>query len=154
MTQAGSCPAEVISMSTPALSLRRLRRPTPAAPTSSLRQEVCPPSLCHAPDSIWQRAVFWLLAPAPQEAAPPPSRLPAVRDDFHACVADIVIVPDAGDLVRRIELARSLRELWHLRTEVYRLVAVQHSQAEAEERLARLNRHFPTRAPRSGFAPL
>jgi len=31
---------------------------------------------------------------------------------------------------------------------------VHHSQHEAERRLARLNRHFPTRSPRSGFAPL
>lgn len=155
MTQVGAIPAEVIRMSTPTLSLRRWRRPTMAAPTSSLRQEVCPPSLCQAPESSWwQRALFWLLAPAPQDAAPPPSRLGAVREDFHASVADLTIVPDAGDLVRRIELARSLREFWHLRAEVYRLVALQHSQFEAETRLAGLNRHFPTRSPRSGFAPL
>jgi hypothetical protein len=50
--------------------------------------------------------------------------------------------------------ARSLRELWHLRAEVYNAVAVQTSQLDAETRLARLNKHFPTRAPRSGFAAL
>jgi hypothetical protein len=53
-----------------------------------------------------------------------------------------------------VDSARSLRELWHLRSEVYRLVALQTSQSEAERRLADLNHHFPTRAPRSGFAPL
>ena len=45
--------------------------------------------------------------------------------------------------------ARSLRELWHLRAEVYNAVAIQFNQYEAEQRLSRLNRHFPTRAPRA-----
>jgi hypothetical protein len=31
---------------------------------------------------------------------------------------------------------------------------MQHSEAEAASRLVRLNRHFPTRAPGSGFMPL
>jgi hypothetical protein len=31
---------------------------------------------------------------------------------------------------------------------------VAHSQHQAELRLGQLNRHFPTRAPRSGFVPL
>ena len=38
--------------------------------------------------------------------------------------------------------------------EVFKLVALHFSQAEAQCRLDRLNRHFPTRSPRSGFAPL
>lgn len=124
-----------------------------AAPSTSLRTEVCPPSLCHAPDSLWQRLMFWLLAPSPSHAAPPLNRLPGVRAEFATALADLATV-DATLLRDRIGFARSLRELWHLRTEVYRVVAVAHSQAEAERRLARLNRHFPTRAPRSGFAPL
>jgi len=33
-------------------------------------------------------------------------------------------------------------------------VGVARSQAEAEQRLLLLNRHFPTRAPRSQFAAL
>ena len=111
------------------------------------------PSLCHAPDSAWQRFMFWLLAPAPYEAAPPLSRMPAVRTDFLETLRDIHTL-DAKLLKDRIGFTRSLRELWHLRTEVYRVVAVARSQAEAEERVAELNRHFPTRSPRSGFAPL
>lgn len=154
MTQVGPCPAEVASMPMPALTLRRGSRLSSPATASGLRTDVCPPSLCHAPDSRWQRLLFWLLAPAPQDAAPPVRRLPGVRADFHAAVADLTVVPDAGALVRRIEDSHTLRELWHLRTEVYRLVALQHSQAEADARLAALNRHFPTRAPRSGFMPL
>jgi hypothetical protein len=127
----------------------RSTAPTP----SSLRVEVCPPSLRQAPASAWQRLMFWLLAPAPMDAAPPLSRLPAVQADFRACLADVPTA-DAGALLERIRLGRTLRELWHLRTEVYRVVAVHHDQREAESRLLQLNRHFPTRAPRSAFAPL
>jgi len=127
-------------------------RSTLLAPSSS-RIEVRPPSLRHAPASPWQRVVCWLMAPAAQDTAPPLNRLPAVRGDFVHSLADIGH-NEARALIDRIGLARSLRELWHLRTEVYRLVALHHNQHEAEQRLARLNRHFPTRAPRSAFAPL
>jgi hypothetical protein len=129
---------------------RRGFRSTLSDPTT-LRVEVCPPSLRHAPASSWQRLMFWLVAPAPQDCAPPLNRLPAVRDDFLDRLDDLQ--GDAAQALRlRVDTARSLRELWHLRTEVYRLVALQYSQAEAEQRLAALNHHFPTRAPRSGFA--
>lgn len=155
MTQDEADSAEVCCMPMTAFTLRRwTRTPSLAAAPSSLRTEVRPPSLRHAPESPWQRALFWLMTPAPLQAAPPPSRLPAVRAEFHAAVADLTHATDAGVLVRRIEISPTLRDLWHMRTEVYRLVALQHSQTEAEARLARLNRHFPTRSPRSGFAPL
>jgi hypothetical protein len=131
---------------------RRRFRSTLTDP-SSLRVEVRPPSLRHAPASLWQRVIFWLLAPAPHEAAPPLNRLPGVANEFVACLADLP--PEQSEaLIYRIGLARSLRELWHLRPDVYRLVAVHHSQFEAEARLNRLNRHFPTRAPRSAVAPI
>ncbi len=139
------------------LSLRLLSRParrsTLSAP-SSLRIEVCPPSLRHAPEGgAWQRFMYWLLAPTPQDTSPPPRQLAAVRTDFLATLADIA-AGDADRLRRRIGDAVSLRELWHLRAEIYRVVGCAHSQAEAEQRVALLNRHFPTRAPRSQFAPL
>lgn len=138
-----------------ALTLRRwTRTPSPVAASSSLRTEVRPPSLRHAPDSMWQRALCWIMSPAPLDAAASPRHLPAVRAEFQAAVADLTAAAEAGALVRRIEISPTLRDLWHLRAEVYRVVALQHSQAEADARLARLNRHFPTRSPRSGFAPL
>jgi hypothetical protein len=133
--------------------LARLTRSSTLADPSSQRMEVCPPSLRHAPDSAWQRLLFWLLAPAPYEAAPPPARLDGVRTDFQATIADLDS-EEADALRRRIAGARSLRELWHLRSDLYRLVAIDHSQLEAERRVALLARHFPTRAPRSQFAPL
>ncbi len=128
------------------------RRSTPAA-TSSLRTEVCPPSLRQAPDSGWQRMMFWLLAPSPQDAAPPSNHLPAVRLEFMATLADIDS-DDADTMRSRIRGTHSLRELWHLRAEIYRVVGVAHRQSEAETRVALLNRHFPTRAPRSQFGGL
>jgi len=135
-----------------ALLSRPGRRSTLADP-SSLRMQVQPPSLCHAPSTAWQRVLFWLLAPAPHEAAPPLSRLPSVRTDFLATVADID--SDAADaLRRRVCGSASLRELWHLRSDVYRVIGLAHDQAEADRRLLLLARHFPTRAPRSQFAPL
>src|SRR5882724_4378900 len=124
------------------LSSRWSTRSTLSTP-STLRVEVRPPSLCHAPDSFWQRLVFWLLAPAPLDAAPPLNRLPAVREDFLETLRDIRGL-DAKLVSDRIGFTRSLRELWHLRTEVYRVVAVARSRSEAEQRLAQLNRHFPT----------
>lgn len=143
---------DITPMRTLHLFPRWSARSTPPAP-SSLRVEVCPPSLRQAPASAWQRLMFWLLAPAPLDAAPPLSRLPAVQADFRACLADVPTA-DARALLERIRLVCTLRELWHLRTEVYRVVAVHHDQREAESRLLQLNRHFPTRAPRSAFAPL
>jgi hypothetical protein len=139
-------------MRSPFLPNRWGRRSTLLDP-SSFRVEVCPPSLRQAPASAWQRLLFWMMAPAPHDAAPPTNRLPGVRKEFHAVLADIDS-HEAQQLRYRIEQARSLRELWHLRAETYRVVGVAHSQAEAEERLSRLNPHFPTRAPRSQWAPL
>ncbi len=117
------------------------------------RFEVRPPSLRHAPHSLWQRLMFWLLAPAPQDASPPLNRLPAVRDEFRRAIQDIDEQARYG-LVARVAQARSLRELWHVRLDIYNLIAVHHSEFEASQRLILLNRHFPTRAPRSGFTPL
>jgi hypothetical protein len=129
------------------------RPTTTLSPHSGLHAEIPPPSLRCAPASAWDRLLFWLMAPAPQDAAPPLNRLPGVRVEFLNALADVE-GEDAETLRQRIGLSRSLRELWHARAEVFRLVGVAHSQSEADHRLARLNRHFPTRAPRSQFAPL
>lgn len=130
--------------------LARLSRASAPSELLSRRAEVCPPSLRHAPDSTLHRLLFWLLAPAPYDAAPPPSQLQAVRTDFLAAMAD-VDSDDADSLRRRIVGARSLRELWHLRSDLFRLVGVSHDQTEAERRLAALARHFTTRGPGSTF---
>lgn len=103
--------------------------------------------------SGWQRD-----AGASHAARPDPARrgalpLDAIRQEFIDAI-DGIRTPGGDDLLDRIHFARCLRELWHLRAEVFRLVSLHHSQAEADERLNTLNRHFPTRSPRSGFGPL
>lgn len=130
-----------------------LHRPPSTGLLADARAEVRPPSLRQPPPSRWRRALFWLLAPAPLDAAPPVSQLSRVRKDFQASVADLAAL-DRGPLWDRIARAQTQRELWHLRAEVFRVVALAHSQQEAEYRLEHLNRHFPTRSPRSGFTPL
>jgi len=134
------------------LSLRQRRQPA-FVPSSRMRLEVRPPSLRHKPSSLWQRLAFWLMAPAPMDSAPPLHRLPAVKAEFLACLDDTV-GDEACRLCDQLTRARSLRELWHLRAAVYGVVARQHNQAEAQARVDALNRHFPTRAPRSGFVPM
>ena len=76
-----------------------------------------------------------------------------VRADFLQVIADLD-GDDAALLSQQIRSARSPRELWHLRSAVFGLLAVQRSQSEATQRVAALNRHFPTRAPRSGFGTI
>ena len=129
------------------------RRSTLGPSTSSLRLDASPPSLRHAPDTAWERLMFWLMAPAPQEAAPPLNRLPAVRDEFLQALADLPGEPAHG-LRHRVVHAHSLRDLWHLRADVFSLVGIEHSQRVAEQRMLRLNRHFPMRASRSQFGSL
>lgn len=140
----------------------RLVARRPGAPSSSLmhsRVEVCPPEL-------WPSSLSWRgrmkrftdrlvqqVAPWLPEPARPVNRLALVKQEFHDSLSD---VPGelAHDLIDRIERARSLREMWHLRSSLYGEVAMALDQGEAERRLARLNRHFPTRAPRSTLVAL
>ncbi len=151
----------------PMMSLLQLRTPAhrPLKARSTLpgalgpRTECVPPSLVYfAPVAAtgggwWQRLMFWLLAPAPQDAAPPPNRLGQVKREFGASLADVDGF-EAEQLRWRVSEARSLRDLWHLRGDTYNAIAVAHSQGEAEARLLLINQHFPSRAPRSQFAAL
>ena len=140
--------------------LFRLMTRRPSAPSSSLthsRVEVCPPELW--PSSLsWRGRLNRLgnrlvvrVAPWLPEPARPVNRLARVKQEFQDSLADLDR-PAASPLREQIDRARSLRELWHLRSPVYGAVAVAHTQADAERRLARLNRHFPLRAARTGLA--
>jgi hypothetical protein len=126
-----------------------------------VRIESCPPSALPARPGWADRLMDWLSHggyaaasrfardeddPAPAGVSP----LATVRQEFIDCLGDVA-TRQASDLAERIVRARSLRELWHLRSEVFSLVSCHANQAEAKSRLARLNRHFPARAPRSGF---
>lgn len=104
--------------------------------------EVRPPALWGAPRaSLWASLLGWL-RDDPQQ---PPERvrvIDATRHDFLLAMADLDS-EQANGLRQRVNAARSLRELWHLRTELYGLVARDISQTQAEQRLAQVNRHFP-----------
>lgn len=132
---------------------------SPAGRTRPARLEICPPERLQGGSHWLARVKGWLAESWPgseslTKARPERSKaLSAAREDFFAAVADLKL-PAAGALLDRIEFARSMRELWHLRAEVFAMVSLERDQLEADRRLATLNRHFPTRAPRSGFGGL
>lgn len=125
----------------------------------SVRLEICPPERMQGNRHWLARVKGWLAAswpgsePAPLVRPERSKALSTAREDFFAAVADLQL-PAAAALLDRIEFARSMRELWHLRAEVFALVSLERDQLEADRRLATLNRHFPTRSPRSGFGGL
>ena len=88
-------------------------------------------------------------ASTPAESVALCRALLSIQREFVLELADVTTT-EAGILQCAIWRARSMRELWHLRTAVFKVVAVRHSQLEADRRLARLNRHFPTRTARLG----
>ena len=128
-------------------------RDAPPTASSSLRTEARPPALSPASDSLWDRALVWLMAPAPQLSTLPFGPLQRVSKDFLAAIDDLR-TPDAIHLRSRLSEALTLRDFWHLRADAFHLVAIAHGQQVAEQRLATLNRHFPKRAPRSSFLTL
>jgi hypothetical protein len=145
---------EEAGMKAPRLFRRWLR---PELPASTLpgRTSVSPPAVWGQAEPAWKMLWGWLRA----SDAPGERRLHVLaeaRRDFADALADIPAA-DACDLRRRSQSARSLRELWHLRAELYSVVACHRSQAEADRRLRLVNRHFPTsttqNAPSSAARP-
>ena len=139
----------------------------------SARIEVCPPALRRsAPSTSWQEGWQaglrdWLQSAWPSTAGGAHSTqshwpkelamtvqsnspLSMVRREFVAALHDIR-TQQAGDLLGRIRTARSMRDLWHLRTEIYSVVSHHRDESEATNRLKRLNRFFPQRASRLGM---
>ena len=82
---------------------------------------------------------------------PPPRelrRLPQIRADFERALSDIRS-QEAAQVLEQICHAQSLRDLWHLRMNIYIAIARQRCQDEAHRRLAGLDRHFPIQLERS-----
>ena len=137
--------AEIPNMST-ALFHRLLHR-KPAAPTT-LRMNVCPPDVCPQPESLWSATLRWLVGGNVEVVPSLRTPLEKARSEFVAALDGLLEV-DHNGLLKRAQHARSLRELWHLRSELYTLIARRASQFEADARLARVNQHFPSRAQRT-----
>ena len=136
---------EIQNMST--ALLHRLLHRKPAAPTT-LRMNVCPPDVCPQAESLWQQTLRWLVGGNVEAVPALRTPLEKARSEFVAAMAGLIEV-DHNALLKRAQHARSLRELWHLRSELYTLIARRISQFEADARLARVNQHFPTRAQRT-----
>jgi len=146
---------------------------THVPPHGPARIEVCPPALRRIPPaSNWQEGWHaglrdWLQSAWPTHAgnshstqnhwpgeltmtAQSSTPLSLVRREFVDSLRDIR-TQQAGDLSGRIRIARSMRDLWHLRTEIYNVVSHHRDETEATYRLNQLNRFFPQRASRPGF---
>jgi hypothetical protein len=151
MPQLSSKAVESHSMLSLRLAPATARRDTADA-AAPLRIEVCPPRPFGEETPLVKRLWRSMAGTRLPEELRAFERLKAVREEFSAALDDIDTRP-AHDLQQRLLHCRSMRELWHLRSEIFDLVARHLSQAEAQSRLAALNRHFPTRSPGSGFAP-
>jgi hypothetical protein len=149
MPQLSGKPVEIHTM--PSLRLVPAAR-RGAADAAPLRIEVCPPRPFGEDAPVLKRLWRSMSGTQMPEEVRAFQRLKAVREEFSGALDDID-TQRAHDLQQRLLHCRSMRELWHLRSEVFDLVARHLSQREAQTRLEALNRHFPTRSPGSGFAP-
>lgn len=138
----------------------------PLLRTVSQRTEVFPPERLYRAARWrgglrdWLNTGWDVSAPSPLVGEPTPSVaapnghtttiVADIRQEFTHALADIDDA-QARALRAQIDSARSPRELWHLRSAVYNLVATQHSESQAQTRMARLNRHFPLRTLCAGF---
>lgn len=137
--------AEIHIMSTALLNRLLQRKP---APPTTLRMNVCPPDVCPQSESLWSATLRWLVGGDTEAVPALRTPLEKARSEFVAALSGLTDA-DPHCLLKRAQHARSLRELWHLRSELYTLIARRISQFEADARLARVNQHFPTRAQRT-----
>ena len=134
--------------------------PRPVRLSAAVRTEVRPPTARQRPMPWRRRLAAWLgsgpvdgsvstsfdeLRPSNQNG----SELVDARTAFRSALADIP-PPQADACFEHIRAARSLHELWHVRSELFNLVSRHHSQCEADRRLGLVDRHFPSRSRRTG----
>jgi hypothetical protein len=115
----------------------------------STRTEVRPPALFAASQPVWQRwmatAWQWLWDTEDLENHPRVLQgLQQVKQEFTQALWDLQSY-QACAAREQIEQARSLRDLWHQRADLFQVIAIHRGEAEAQARLDRLNRHFPVR---------
>jgi len=114
------------------------------------RTEVAPPSLFSRSRPLWKAWAsdlwcwLWDMDEAPRTPAPA-TGLGKVKAEFNTAMWDLQSLR-ANHVRSLVEQARSLRELWHLRADVFRVIAVHRGQIEAQLRLDALDSHFPVRS--------
>lgn len=116
------------------------------------RAELAPPSMFSRSRPLWRTWVnqfwcwLWDMDELPRSAAPT-SGLGKLKSEFTSALWDLQSLQ--ANLVRdQIEQARSLRELWHLRAQVFKAISTHRGQMEAQLRLDGLDAHFPVRSSR------
>ena len=120
--------------------------------TGSRRTGVTPPSQFAPPEPVWRAWArgFWRWL-WDSEASPRPLASPnglrTIKTEFVASLWDLQSLR-ANQVRDQIETARSLRELWHLRADVFKVISTHRGQIEAQLRLDALDSHFPVRASR------
>lgn len=114
------------------------------------RTQVVPPSLFSRSRPLWKSwlASFWCwlwdMDELPRTPAPA-TGLRRVKSEFNSAMWDLQSLR-ANQVRSLVEQARSLRELWHLRADVFRVISVHRGQIEAQLRLDALDSHFPVRS--------
>jgi hypothetical protein len=121
-------------------------------PSSLRRAQVCPPELFSRSGPQWKRWItgFWAWLWDLEETVdhlPVLTGLHKVKSEFCAAMWDLQSVR-ANQVRDAVEHARSLRELWHLRADVFRAISTHRGQTEATVRIEALNNHFPVRMSR------
>ena len=135
----GMPPADMVAVSEASPSNMGLRR-----------AEVTPPSLFSRTRPLWKSWVsgFWCwLWDMDEQTQPttPATGLRKIKSEFNSAMWDLQSLR-ANHVRAMIEQARSLRELWHVRADVFRVISVHRGQAEAQLRLDSLDGHFPVRS--------
>lgn len=122
----------------------------PSVLQTERRAQAAPPDLFGRPPNTltaWLRRGWtwlWDLEELPRQPAPT-TGLTRARNEFHSAIWDLQSTK-ANLLRDQITQARSLRELWHLRADVFKLIATHRGQVEAQCRLDVLDSHFPVRS--------
>ncbi len=132
--------------------IRRLLRAQGTASPVTRHPGIRPPAPWHQPDSVWHQLCQWLSS-APDKTPRAQRQLVAARQDCAQALCDLDDQA-ARDLALRCHSARSLREIWHLRAEVYSLVARRLNQGEADRRLQTINRHYTATVTTPRNSPL
>lgn len=124
--------------------------PVDLSGSAARRVGVTPPAQFAPAQPLWKswcRGLWNWLWDNGESPRPPSSvnGLRAIKTEFVASLWDLQSLR-ANQVRDQIETSRSLRELWHLRADVFKVISTHRGQIEAQLRLDALDSHFPVRA--------